>query len=160
MGSAISVAVRLINYNLLEQVIKLQQLQTHKSASGDQMRAVKLTSCIEPLWKPSHLMPSSLLLFVLSVSVLSAAPMVNAGFHGHQVQTFPPHNRIWLLQRKPDLSPWHFVTVSSLGSVYLSTLTAYRTQGGMKLETPTPPIYILLSVEIYSISLSLFVNWY
>lgn len=86
--------------------------------------------------------------------------MVNAGFHGHQVQTFPPHNRIRLLQRKQDLSLWHFVTISNLGSVYLSTLMAYRTQGAMKLETPTPPIYILLSVEIYSINFSLFMDWY
>lgn len=47
----------------------------------------------------------------------------------------------------------------ALGSVHLSTLTACGIQGLMKLETPPPPIYILLSQEIYTISLLLSMNW-
>lgn len=46
----------------------------------------------------------------------------------------------------------------ALGRVHLSTLTACGTQRGMKWERPPPPIYILLSEEIYTISISKW-NW-
>lgn len=50
---------------------------------------------------------------------------------------FPPQSRIWSLQKGNRIClPGTLSLSPALGSVHLSSLTACRTQGGMKLETP------------------------
>lgn len=84
------------------------------------------------LFKPSVLPP-----FMPRLSAREAAAEVNACFHGYQVQIFPPHSHIWLVAqatRSVYLALCPRLQLS--GAFTCITLTACRTQGGMKPETP------------------------
>lgn len=94
---------------------------------------------------------------VVSLSAVQATVWVNACFHGHQVQIFPPQSRIWLQQKKPDLSTWHFVPVFSFREHSLVLTDSLLNTGAH--ETRDPPS-THLQKEIYTISFSLFVNYY
>lgn len=70
-----------------------------------------------------------------------ATAWANAGFHGHQVQIFPPQSRVWSLQRKPDPSTWHFIPVSSFREC--SFVLADSLQNTGRYETrDLPPLAI------------------
>lgn len=139
-------------YSMLEQATKLKQRKTPTIKSVLDEHCSSCSNChvknscyrppLETITFP-HRLPSALCGQFASTVGCSLGEHRFPWPPGADFSTTKPYlvvakgNRI-CLPGTLSLSP-------ALGSVHLSSLTACWTQGGMKLETPPPPIYILLS---------------